>query len=98
MSIRKELNSIANKVNKIKEDKKRKVEQIVEEVLSEARLAADAGKYELYVSQWCGDYVPLAGDQVDVAREKTGLLETVFKNGKITKEYTLEEIRKRSEG
>lgn len=62
MSIRKELNNTANKVNKIKEDKKRKVEQIVEEVLDEARLAADAGKYELYVDKWCGDYVPLAGE------------------------------------
>lgn len=37
-------------------------------------------------------------DQVDTVREKTGLLETVFKNGKVTKEYTLDEIRKRSEG
>jgi len=32
-------------------------------------------------------------DQVDVPTENTGLLQTVFEDGKLVKEYTLEEIR-----
>ncbi len=35
----------------------------------------------------------VAQDQVDKDTENTGLLETVFENGKLLKEYTLDEIR-----
>jgi nicotinic acid phosphoribosyltransferase len=43
-----------------------------------------------------GKYVTV--DQVDSIREKSGELVTVFKDGKTVKEYTLQEIRNRSEG
>jgi nicotinamide phosphoribosyltransferase len=43
-----------------------------------------------------GSQVYVTIDQCSEALEKTGELTTVFKDGKVVKEYTLEEIRKRS--
>jgi nicotinamide phosphoribosyltransferase len=40
-----------------------------------------------------GKYITLDG--VNEQEEKLGYLETVFKNGKVTKEYTLQDIRER---
>ena len=40
-----------------------------------------------------GTYV--AVDQVSVEEEKVGCLETIFRNGKLCKEYSLSDIRRR---
>lgn len=40
-------------------------------------------------------YFPEATDQVSIEEEKDGCLETVFEDGILKKEYSLEEIRQR---
>lgn len=40
-------------------------------------------------------YFPEATDQVSIEEEKEGCLETVFEDGILKKEYSLEEIRQR---
>lgn len=59
-----ELNKIANAVNGIREEKSRKVKDIVNEILYLAKQRACKGEYTLNVDKWCGDYVPLSGEVV----------------------------------
>ena len=47
----------------------------------------------IYVTEENGKYV--AHDNATEEQEKTGCLETIFKDGKLIKEYTLSEIRNR---
>lgn len=42
---------------------------------------------------WMGKYTAI--DQVSIEEEKDGYLETVFEDGILKKEYSLEEIRQR---
>lgn len=76
-----ELREITNKVNKKKNEKNNKIKNIVDLILEKAKMRAESGEYYLNVDEWCGDYVPLAGE-VHKELEKRGY--TVYTGGAYT--------------